>query len=81
MVTLRAVSGYANRERVYRAGECFGVDEGTAAWLEADAPGVFVRVAEREEQPDGKALDAPTENKMLKSAPADKATGRPRRKG
>lgn len=73
MVTLKAVSRYVNREQVYKAGDVFEASESLAAWLEADAPGVFVRV-------ESKALDAPTENKMVESAPADKAM-RPRRKG
>lgn len=61
MVTLIAQSRYANRDRVYNTGDRFAVDERTAAWLEADSPGVFKRV------------DAPPVNKMMTSAPVDKA--------
>lgn len=77
MVTLRAVSRYVNREQVYGAGEVFQVAEGMAAWLEADAPGVFVRVV----QPESRAVERPAEDKMMADAPASKAAGRPRRKG
>jgi hypothetical protein len=61
MVTLTALTGYVNRELVYRAGEQFQVDEAEALFLETDAPGVFKRV------------EAPTTNKMVKQPALNKA--------
>ena len=68
MVTLTALSGYRNREYVYQAGETFEASEELAAFLEADAPGVFKR------------LDAPAVDKMI-GTPAVNKTIRRQRNG
>lgn len=60
MVTLKAVSNYANREQVYRAGERFQLEEQAAQWLLRDAPGVIVREEEVPAAPtDHKAAGRP----------------------
>lgn len=61
MVTLIALSNYANREQVYRVGEQFHVSDELAQFLETDAPGVFKRI------------EAPTANKMVRRPTMNKA--------
>ncbi len=61
MVTLIALSNYANREQVYRIGEQFQVSEQQAVFLETDAPGVFKRI------------ETPVANKMVKQPAVNKA--------
>lgn len=64
MVTLMAMSTYANREQVYRAGERFQVSEETALFLEVDAPGVFKRI---EASVLDKMVKRPAMNKAIKT--------------
>ena len=63
MVTLTALSSYRNREYVYQAGETFEASEEIAAFLEADAPGVFKRIATPVID---KMIDAPAVNKTIR---------------
>lgn len=65
MVTLIALSNYANREQVYRIGEQFQVSEQQAIFLETDAPGVFKRI---ETPAANKMVRQPAMNKALKSS-------------
>lgn len=65
MVTLMAISAYTNREHVYRPGEQFQVNDETALFLEADAPGVFKRI---EAAPVDKMVKRPAMNKAIKAS-------------
>lgn len=63
MITLKVLENYAVHGHDYRAGQVIEVDEKTARWLKADAPGVFV-----DYQPEDKAPEAPPVDKMIKRA-------------